>query len=315
MRIVIYGNFVVDYCSEVHHAKTLEALGHEVIRLQETEVTTESVMAHTLDSDLLIWIHSHGFHNKGGLSMPDVLQILKNADKPTLAYHLDLYMGLERWREYEKGDYFQVEHFFTVDRLMAEWLNNHTETKGHYIPAGVFHEETYLPELPKTNDVLFVGSRGYHKEWPYRPQLVDWLRVNYGERFQHYGGDGLKVVRGHALNNLYASSKIVVGDTLCPGFTYPDYFSDRVFETTGRGGFIIHPYISGLERYFKLEGPDQELVTYRFGDFDDLRAKIDYYLEHAEEREQIRARGHARTKRDHTYLQRWTEIISKLMSK
>lgn len=304
MNIVLYGNFVVDYCSEVHHAKSLEALGHKVIRLQETTVTTEQVHYEAIYADMLIWIHSHGFINKGK-PMSEVLQNLKERNIPTVAYHLDLYMGLERWREYEGSDYFKVQHFFTVDRLMADWLNEKTSTTGHYIPAGVLHEEAYSLKLPQTNDVIFVGSRGYHKEWPYRPQLIDFLKKEYDTRFKHYGGDGLGVVRGPDLNKLYAQSKIVVGDTLSPNFTYPSYFSDRLFETIGRGGFLIFPYISGLYDYFK---PD-EIAVYKFGDLEDLKSTINYYLNHENIREKIRERGFKRVLAEHTYCHRWQSII------
>ena len=39
-QIVFLGNFNVDYSSESHHAKTLEKLGHTVIRLQEGVATS-----------------------------------------------------------------------------------------------------------------------------------------------------------------------------------------------------------------------------------------------------------------------------------
>jgi len=38
MKIVFLGNFGVSYSSENHHVKTLESLGHEVIKLQEVKV-------------------------------------------------------------------------------------------------------------------------------------------------------------------------------------------------------------------------------------------------------------------------------------
>lgn len=306
MKFVLYGNFVVPYCSEVHHAKSLEALGHEIVRLQETEITTERVLSESIDSNGLIWIHSHGFQNKGVRSMASVLETLKKQNIQTIAYHLDLYMGLERFREYQKHDYFKIAHFFTVDKLMADWLNENTQTKGYYLPAGVLSEEVYSLNVPKIYDVIFVGSRGYHPEWPYRPELIDWLQNTYGARFAHFGGDGRGVVRGAELNKLYAQSKVVVGDTLCPGFDYPYYFSDRLFETIGRGGFIIFPYIKGIDQFFEL---GTELITYTYRDWPQLRAKIDHYLMHEDEREQIRQAGYARVATEHTYMNRWRQII------
>ncbi len=47
----------------------------------------------------------------------------------------------------------------------------------------------------------------------------------------------------------------------------------------------------------------------KFGDFKDLKKKIDYYLEHDEERETIRIAGFERTKKDHTYKNRWIKIL------
>lgn len=311
MNIVLYGNLVVDYCSEVHYAKTLTSMGHNVIRLQETEITTEQVLKESLDADLLVWIHSHGFINKGTLSMEQVLQILKNSNIPTVAYHLDLYMGLERWKDYEHSDYFKVQHFFTVDKLMADWLNENTDTKGHFLPAGCFDQEAYIhKDYDKNNfehDIIFVGSRGYHPEYAFRPQLIDWLRNTYGSRFLHVGGDGdTGTIRGDALNRIYARSKIAIGDTLNLNFDYPYYSSDRLFESICRFGFTVYPRIKGLEEYF-VDG--KEVVFYDHGNFDDLKAKIDYYLEHDDERESIRRAGYERGKREHTYRLRWKAII------
>ena len=311
MRFVLYGNFSVPYCSEVHHALSIEALGHEVVRLQETEITTNQVLQESLESNGLIWIHSHGFINKGR-PMEEVLDILREKGIPTIAYHLDLYMGIKRWDEYKNSPYLnKLQHFFTVDKLMADYLNQNTNTKGHFIPAGVLHEEVYSLDLQKRYDVVFVGSRNYHREWDYRPQLLDWLRQTYRSRFFHFGGDGLGVIRGHDLNRLYSSSKVVVGDTLCPNFNYPWYSSDRLWETIGRNGFLIYPEIYGLSNYLEH---GKEIIYYKYGDFIDLKNKIDHYLDtkNDNERETIRKAGHERVKREHTYLHRWKEIISKL---
>lgn len=310
MRLVLYGNFSIDYCSEVHYAKTLESLGHNVICLQENTVDTDTVLNESLKSDALIWVHSHGFLNKGR-PMTDILEELKRVGIPTLAYHLDLYMGLERWKEYENSPYMKVQHFFTVDKLMADWFNKNTEVKGHYILAGVYDQECYIhPDYDPENfenDVIFVGSRNYHHEWPWRPQLVDWLKATYGDRFKHYGNDGLGTVRGEALNRLYTKSKVVVGDSLCPGFNYPYYSTDRLFETTGRGGFLIYPSIPKLDHLFRGSVP-----RYDYGNFDQIKEHIDHYLGADEERETRRMAAHAETKANHTYVNRWQEILSKI---
>lgn len=311
VNIVFLGNFQVDYSSENHHKKSLESLGHTVVAMQETQAGSENILQAALDADMFVWVHTHGWQTPGSVSMEEVLKQLKQAGIPTVTYHLDLWLGLNRQKDLETDPVYKyIEYFFTVDKLMADWFNENTEVKGHFLPAGVLEEECYIDDgAGLINDVIFVGSRNYHPEWPYRPQLIDWLKQTYGSSFKHFGGDGLGVVRGAALNQLYGSSKIVVGDTLCINFDYPEYISDRVFETTGRGGFIIHPYIKGIENHFEL---GKELITYEYGDFTDLYSKINYYIHHAEERDAIRLAGHKRTKRDHTYKKRWETILKEV---
>jgi hypothetical protein len=155
--------------------------------------------------------------------------------------------------------------------------------------------------------VVFVGSKNYHPEWPWRGQLIQWLRDTYGSRFTHVGGDGdTGTLRGDTLNRMYTNSKVAVGDTLCLGFDYPYYASDRLFECPGRGGFNLFPRIKGLEEWF-VEG--EEIAFYEYGDFDQLKFLIDYYLEDEGRREHIRRAGHERVKAEHTYRHRWETIL------
>lgn len=308
-KITFLGNFNVDFTSESHHAKTLESLGYEVIRMQEGAARAESVLKEAMRSDLFIWVHTHGWKTRG-MSMVDVLNKLNNAGIPTITYHLDLWLGLKRQMDLNKDPvYKNIGHFFTVDKKMSEWFNKNTNVSGHYIPAGVFDQECYYKKQQLSHDVIFVGSKRYHAEWPYRPKLIKWLGSTYGNSFEHWGGDGLGVKRGDDLNQLYATTKIVVGDTLCPNFDYSDYWSDRVYETMGRGGFIIHPYISGMEKEFEDK---KHLVFYEYNNFSQLKDLIDYYLEHDEEREKIRFAGHKLVKEKYTYKNRWIQILKEL---
>ena len=301
MRIVFLGNFKVNYTSESHHAASLESLGHQVVRLQEAATPTSVILDQ--DADLFVWIHTHGWSTRG---MKDVLEQLRRRGTPTLTYHLDLWFGLRRESDIRSSPYWELDHFFTVDPKMADWLSLNTPVKGHHIPAGVFDQDCYLTDENSryANDVIFVGSKNYHPEWPWRPQLVNWLADTYGHRFTHIGPDGVKALRGDNLNRVYQRSKVSVGDTLSLNFNYPGYTSDRYFEAPGRGGFQIFPNI-----------PDTEWVgmpRFNFGDFDGLRQLIDHYLTHDDEREVIRMTTHEQVKTHHTYRNRWETILGSL---
>lgn len=315
MKIAFLGNFGVDYSSESHHKKTLEQLGHEVVALQEGQALAEQVKAYAEQCDMFVWVHTHGWVTPSNYnySMVQVLEDLRAKNIPTLTYHLDLWFGIQRQKDLEQDEFYKhIGHFFTVDKKMADWFNENTQVKGHYLQAAVFEPECYKGDWREAyaKDVAFIGSRGYHHEWQYRPQLIDWLKETYGERFMHVGGDGqIPTTRGVELNNLYASTKVNIGDSLCIGFDYPYYWSDRVYETLGRGGFIIHPYIKGMDAHFEDK---KHLVFYEFGNFEQLKNLIDYYLEHDEEREAIRLAGHEHVKQNHTYKQRWEAIIKEV---
>jgi len=276
-KIVFLGNFEVPYSSENHHAKSLESLGHTVEKMQEKKATSEQILKQALRSNLFIWVHTHRWNTPGSMPMDEVLIKLKDAGIPTMTYHLDLWFGIERQKDLENDNFYKtIGHFFTVDKLMADWFNENTEV----------HE---------------------HK---YRPELIDFLRKTYGKRFLHVGGDGdTGTVRGDALNRMYAKSKVAIGDSLNINFNYPYYTSDRLFESTGRGGFTIYPRIKGLEDYFD---DGKEIVFYEHGNFIDLKTKIDEYLFDGVSREKIRFAGHERTKKEHTYVHRWDAIMREL---
>lgn len=320
-KIAFLGNFNVPYTTESHHLWTYRKLGYEVVTLQEGKINADEILKIALESDLFVWTHTHGWDTPG---MDVVLNTLKKVRIPTMGYHLDLWLGIERQKNLETDPYWGIEHFFTVDPQFVPVL----EAKGikaHYVMAGVVENECYLgtPRDKYKHDVVFVGSKGYHKEWPYRARLIEFLQETYGDRFGHYGNDGIgkAQIRGKELNDLYASAKVVVGDTLCPAFNYPDYFSDRVFETTGRGGFLIFPYIKGIKEHFEVASSldllgqvdeNTELITYEFGNFSLLKGLIDLFISPLAEngREIMRKNAHARTKKDHTYTNRLKQILN-----
>lgn len=303
------GNFLVPYCSEVHHARTLESMGHTVVRIQEGQVPTGRIVREALQSQLFVWVHTHSWRNQGNISMPDILEALRRRNVPAIAYHLDAFCGIpSRWETYKRDEYITggLSHWFTVDAALADWLNEHPviKTKGVYLPAGVLEAECYLarPTRPLA-EVAFVGSYRYHPEHPHRQKLIDWLRKTYRDRFSLYGQDAGKVIRGAELNQLYADTKIVVGDSF--KVSYP-YFSDRAFETLGRGGMLIHPRALGMEAIFK----DREhLAYYDYDDFDQLKGLIDHYLADDTAREKIRLAGHEHVRAHHTYTVRWKHIL------
>lgn len=297
MKIVFLGNFRVPYTTESHHRKAWQKLGHEVVALQETEATTEQILEACKDAQLFQWTRTHGWNTPGNILMTELLDTLHQKGVKTMAYHLDVYFGLDQWdrRDENVGKHpsWKTQFYFsTVGSKQAEFRRrgvNH-----HYLPPGVdvdgCYEGTAQPHLQV--DVGFAGSVNYHPEYSFRKTLIEELQKHYGPRFRVFQG-----YRERNLNDLYASVKVMVGDHCFAG--EPLYWSDRLPETCGRGGFIVYP---------KTEGMTIPTATYTPQNVGDLIAKIDYYLKCSEEREAIRKRCFEHVKNNDTYTHRMKTI-------
>jgi len=300
-RIGYIGNFGVSFSTESHIAATLEEMGNKVTRLQENQVTAEEVQRRLGEFEMILWTKTGDWFKGDAMEM---LRLARGRGIPTVGFHLDLFAPIARNGEAATPPWGRMDYVFTADGGSDEFWKR-LGIRHVWSPPGVYGAECYMANVPIRRDVLFVGQYRYHPEWKYRPELIDWLKGTYGERFHHFGHSHETTVRGHDLNRLYASSKVVVGDSLCLNFDHPYYWSDRVPETLGRGGFLIMPEIEGLRDWFT----EDELVTYRFGDFDGLKEKIDYYLTHDKEREKIRKAGHEAVKRHSTYHHRMEAML------
>lgn len=295
--------------TENHIALTLEKLGHTVNFIQEDEIQFGSLPNMVGEADLFLWTRT--WPDK--VLLDDLYIIGKRM--PTVSFHLDKYTGIARNGGLATDAFWRTQYVFSPEGSNeAKHIFRQHKINQFYLPAGVFEDEARLATRPYhdryVNDIIFVGGgKQYaHPEWPYRAKLVTWLEDTYGSRFKKFGWPE-RTVRGLDLNLLYADTKIVIGDSLCKDFKDSYYWSDRIYETTGRGGFLIHPRIKGIEEHFNDR---KEVVFYDYNDFEQLKGLIDFYLENDKPRELIRKRGHERTKRDHTYTQRMKQMLETL---
>ena len=73
----------------------------------------------------------------------------------------------------------------------------------------------------------------------------------------------------------------------------------RAFDIMGCGGFLLTNYQADMLELFE---PDKDFVYYT--DYEDLRAKVKYYLEHENERNAIARNGYEKVRKNHTYIHR-----------
>lgn len=311
MSVVAYvGNFVPEHSTENHVRQAFINQGHTVIRIQEGDpFDYETLMSRMQAVDIILWTRTGDLAAKWGHGKQiAMLDQAKAKDIPTVGFHLDRWWGLDREHLVSEEPFFKCSVVITADGGHQEQFLrsgvNHV-----WLPPAVSLGETkpgtYRPEM--TSDIVFVGSwqPGYHHEWQHRPQLIQWLSDTYGQRVAFWPKRGEHAVRGEALRDLYASTKIVVGDScLAGGATH--YWSDRIPETIGRGGFLIHPYVAGLDEHFTS---GVHLETWPVGDWNALKTKIDYYLSNGASCAKIAAAGWEHVKKHHTYDVRVGQIL------
>ena len=311
MNIAFLGNFRPrtalgePFSTESHLAATYELLGHQVLRLQEDETDKRTIPAlcHARGVALFHWVDTWHSDYPGGFWMLDELRRL---GIPSVGYTLDLFVGLPRETLLDVDPWFRCDFYFSADGghpdvWAAKGINHHCMAPG-ILEASCYRAEK-IPAFE--HDIAFVGSLGYHPKYFHRPQLIHWLQQTYGPRFRHY--DHSSAMRGHRLNELYASVRVLVGDScLLDGQTA--YSSDRIPETMGRGGFLLHPWVNGVTDG-TLYTNGEHLITWPLGDFDALRTQIEYYLPREEERRKISDAGMAHVLANHTYRHRVTRML------
>lgn len=313
MKIGFIGNFVPPFSTENDRKWSFEKLGHTVVTFQESETTVDALHHALIDKvfDILFYSHTHGWEISG---LTEFFGYCKGVGIPTVSVHLDRWAWLDRVKDIGVEPTWFTEYQFMAD-ASPEAIDLYKKHKlnWHYLKPGVVERDCYLAAPDPAifpHEIVFIGSKGYHPEYPFRGKLIDFLAKTYGDRFGHYGNDGLGVIRGEALNILMATAKIVVGDSCFGG--RPNYVSDRYYETRGRGGFLLHPKVQGVDdvgvgSYGGFEHDDRNLAS--------LKERIDHYIEARDDTDRMRSEGFYWVKAHETYTNRAQEIVEVIYGK
>lgn len=298
MKCLYLGVFERPYDTEVYIANSLEALGHTVVRCPMVQATIHEMreVLATEKPDFILF--SKGWFKTNN---EDFIQFFKHSGFLTVGWFFDLAWGTMREGHIYQHMAFRADIVCTTDGGHDEQFRD-AGIRHFTLRQGIYEPEAYLAKPEKAEDIVFVGTsvHSHYFSWDHRKKLIDWLGVTYDKQFGWYGqNDG---IRNDKLNTLYASTKVVVGDSVYS----PNYWSNRLYETIGRGGFLIFPEIPGIEKEFT---PYEHFIPYKVGHWAELKEKIDYYLTHDKEREKIRLAGFEHCKKHHTYKKRCERLI------
>ncbi|MEZ4637585.1 MAG: glycosyltransferase [Caldilineaceae bacterium] len=269
---------------------------------------------------------------------PDVMLVLKGDGMPAslfqkirtkypvmiVNWYPDHIQNIHSNQFFETLDTF--DRFFAKDPYMCAQLRKVGYTQIACLPEA-FDPEAYYPMTPTDeafeqykSDVLMMGTY-----YPYRAQvarhLLDydlkiwgsgWNMLGAGEdvlKAKWQGRPALDQERATAL----ASTQILINTQYFAevlGLNRRTYEAagSRCFQITGKTSLL--PQRDGLAYGFT---PDSEIVC--FEDIPDLRRKLDYYLIHTAEREEIAQNAYQRACTEHTYDIRMREMLDAIEGK
>ena len=313
LRIAYIGNFLPPHSTENHVAETLRRMGHELVAVQEDQRSAWDWFqpGPLAETDVVLWTRT------GSLTPPDdvalaMLERCAEAGVPTVGFHLDRWWGLAREGQVHESPFFQCSLVCTADGGHDEdWRGAGVEHL--WLPPAVAEFEIGWgrPDPRMASEVAFVGGwEHYHPEWPWRRRLVRLVSSRYGnQRFRCWPERGQEAVRGERLRNLYASATVVVGDSCLAG-NAERYWSDRIPETLGRAGLLIHPRVVGLEDHYR---DHEHLLLVEPENIEQMFETIDMALAMPlAEQYEIRRAGMLHVAQHHTYRNRMQQLLAEL---
>ncbi len=251
----------------------------------------------------------------------ETIQSLKKLDASIAFWFVEDFRTLSYWKEIAP----LYDHFFTIQR--GDFFDELAESgaRNYYYLPQACHPNTHRPLNPGDEDrdqyecdLSFMGA-GYFNRQQSFPHLLDhdfkiwgseWnLQTEVGERVQNKNErvsteDTVKIYNAGKINlNLHSS--------ICHSGVNPegDFVNPRTFEIAACGGFQLVDERSNLAEMFRI---GEEIAV--FSSIEELKEKINYYLNHEDERKELIAKGRARVLAEHTMAHRMREMLIHIFS-
>lgn len=296
MNILYIGKFEKYFRTENYVTHALQQLGHKVHKMPVDSIDDlKGLKRTTIGWDINLVLFSKA-------SQPffkDYIEFCRVEGITTATWVFDLFWNFPGSRVMPPQMYHSDYVFTTDGGNQYYWdkygINHKVLRQGIHLP------DAYTRPTDYKYEIAFIGNLMKIPAYMERRILIEYLRETYGKRVYETNN-----TRGKDLNTLLSRTKLVVGQSIPSDY----YWSNRIYEILGRGGFLLHPFTRGLEDEFE-EGV--HYVGYDRHDLTDLKDKIDYYLEHTEEQEKIRAAGHQLVKEKYTYEKRCQEMLSQIV--
>ena len=329
-----------DSSTSVYYFTHLKAQGHEVLAWEPGYFRTQNVFQNvwqrlrkgpsphkvrTLNQTLLSLCKTHRFDlvfvMGENFVTREIQEEIRGAVKPSPRFlfhsHDNLFApGILKPRGFEQ-DLAAYDIAFTTKSQNVERYHALGQKNAHYIPSA-FEPAVHRPvtaaesRLPKMPVVSFIGT--YDRSRHSWLEFAGWERLsvwgNGWERFPHYEHLRQQIhpfaIYGFEFADVCSQSACSLGLLREEA---QDRHTQRTFEIPACGSLQFAPRNDEIAGFFE---DGKEIVL--FDSPEELRDKIDYYLEHPEQRQRLAEAGHRRClEGHHTYADRTAQML-KLLS-
>jgi len=178
----------------------------------------------------------------------------------------------------------EVDAVACASQKLIDELIKPVNDKAYYVSQFTNPERFKPVENVKKTAVLFVGSNHSgkgRKSVNYAIEANADLSV-FGKFWDTFLEP--KYLKGQYIDNdklyqYYAGAEIVLNDHR-EDMRYYGFVSNRIYDVTASGGFVFTDYLPEIEQVY-----GDSVATYK--DFDEFKDKLDYYLKHPEDRQQM----------------------------
>jgi spore maturation protein CgeB len=201
---------------------------------------------------------------------------------------------------------------FSFSRVVTDFFQR-KNLNAFFCPFGDT-TKTRQPSAEPAIDVLFVGSADLRRIFLLE-NIVEKVTI-YGNRWQRQWplmSEKLqqkvidKPIWGDELQAKLTASKIVLNITRIPFYAAETGINHRIFEAMSMGCFVLTDHCDEIAELFEI---GQEVETFK--GMEELKQKVEFYLQHDEERQQIANRGYQRFLKDYTWQTRSADLLTKM---
>ena len=280
--------------AELASISMLESLGCTVVPLFYRENRDQlGQRISNVNADLLVVFRGEG--------IPP--ETIRNAPCPTVLWYGEYFHGADgvsraRFNELScNAAAFDYVIFCGENEPESlQLLRNLASNRVGYAYPGRFDPAVYRKlDIPKAFDVSFLGSIT-----PRRKTILETLNRRF-KVFVKNIWDIEEQVR------FFNQSKISLHINFAP-FIHSATLNLRTQDILGCGSFLLHEDVVFRSKYEDAK----HLVYWRNGDADDLSRKVEYYLTHEQEREEIAAGGHEHLRKTSSAGKTYQRLLSQI---